>query len=113
MTTPTYRAIVELIGEPLAVALVERIGGSRVYVPAHPGASSPLVLAIGHSAAARICDVYAGSDLHIPSRTALAVHRRRDDIHYDLRRGLSAAEVARRHGITVQHVRRIRRQESH
>lgn len=109
--TPVFEAVSTLIGERAAVALVERLGGAPIYVPEVPIAGSPLVLAIGHGPAARLCDHYAGRLLDLPSRSVLDTYRRREEVRYDLRRGLSASEVARRHGLTARHVRRIRAEE--
>ena len=104
----TYPEIADLLGETTAALLVERLGGTPVYVPACPSHGSPLVLALGHAAAARLCDACAGQTMELPSRSAAAARARRRQVVYDLARGLSAAEVARRHGLSVRHVRNIR-----
>ena len=105
MTLDDLRAI---IGESATRTLCDRLGGTSVYVPAYPTAGTILALAIGHAAAARLCDAYAGEYLNLPSRQAIDSARRRSEVLYDLRRGLSSAEVARRHGISARHVRNIR-----
>lgn len=109
--TTTYRAVVSLLGEALARTLTDRLGGVPIYVPEFPAAGSPLVLALGHGSAALICDRFAGQYIELPSRQALQHRQRREDVVFDLRRGLASSEVARRHGITARHVRRIRIQE--
>jgi DNA-binding NarL/FixJ family response regulator len=107
----TYSDLVDLLGEATAALLVERLGGAPVYVPACPSHGSPLVLALGHAAAARLCDACAGQTLELPSRHAAAARARRRQVLYDLARGLSAVEVARRHGLSVRHVRNLRRDQ--
>jgi hypothetical protein len=100
--------LVHLIGEASVAVLCERLGGTRVYVPACPSSASRLVLAIGHAPAARLCDAMPGTYLDVPSRLSLDRSRRRAAVRYDLARGLSPAEVAARHGLTTQHVRTLR-----
>lgn len=105
MTLDDVRAI---IGETATRTLCERLGGTSVYVPSYPSSGTILTLAIGHAAAARLCDAFAGEYLHLPSRLATESARRRAEVLYDLRRGLSSAEIARRHGLSARHVRNIR-----
>lgn len=104
--------VAAVIGEPAALILAERLGGSPLYIPQHPARGSPLVLAIGHGPAARLCDAFPSQSVQLPSRSALDAGRRREAVRYDLRRGLPAAEIARRHGLTVRHVRRLRAEEA-
>lgn len=112
MRTETLDTLTDLIGAVAAVTLIERLGGTVVYIPAIPIAQSRLVLAIGHGPAARLCDVLSGSVLRLPSRLSQERARRRAAILYDLRRGLPPVEVATRHGVTDSHVRALRAQES-
>lgn len=106
-----YSDIASVIGADAAALLAERLGGIPIYVPAFPTGGSPLVLAIGHAAAARLCDTCAGQTLLPPSRHASAARARRRQVLYDLARGISAAEVARSHGVSVRHVQNLRSQE--
>lgn len=105
----TWRALAAMIGEADAATLIERLGGRYLYIPCVPSSGSPLVLAIGHAAAARLCNAAAGSYLCLPSRTAVERHKRHSAILFDLTLGLSPVEVARRHGLTERHIRSIRR----
>lgn len=107
--TTDFDAVRDALGDLLAHTLAERLGGAPVYVPACPSRNSPLVLALGHAAAARLCDAFAGQYLSLPSRHALAAKQRYEAIAYDLRRGLSVSDVARRHGVTARHIRNIKR----
>lgn len=108
MPSSTYRLIVETIGDDAARTLIERLGGMQVYVPVCPNAQSPLVLAIGHGKAARMCDLFGGQVLQLPARSKVTLKRRISDIEYDLRRGLSCSEIANRHGITYRRVLQIK-----
>jgi hypothetical protein len=109
--TPAFQAVAALIGEANAMTLTERLGGAPVYVPEVPLSGSPLVLAVGHGPAARLCDAFAGQRLHLPSRSVVECARRRAAILYDLRRGLATVEIARRYGLTARQIQRIRVQE--
>lgn len=104
-----YSEIAAVIGADAAALLIERLGGIPIYIPAYPSSGSPLVLAIGHAAAARLCDAYAGQTFDLPSRSAIAAKTRRRHILYDLARGIPVAEIALRHGLTASHVYAIRR----
>jgi hypothetical protein len=103
--------LAELIGPAATAALAERLGGTMIYIPTIPAPGSRLVLAIGHGAAARLCDAMPGSVVRVPSRTSQERVKRRAAIAYDLRRGLSVGEVATRHGVTDKHVRALRAQQ--
>lgn len=103
--------IIEIIGEVAFELLCERLGGTLLYIPKDPVPNSRLTLAIGHAAATKLCRSLAGQTLYLPSRLSLARRRRREEVLYDLRRGLSTSEIAIRHGISAQHIRNIRNQE--
>jgi hypothetical protein len=105
MTVNDLRAI---IGEAATDTLCERLGGTRIYIPIVPTASSRLVLAVGHGPAARLCDAMPGTTLRLPSRSSQASQARREAILYDLRRGQPIHEIANRHGVTDSHVWAIR-----
>lgn len=106
-----FEALVEVIGAAPASDLAERLSGTVVYIPAIPAPGSRLVLAIGHGAAARLCDAMPGAVVRVPSRTSQERAKRRAAIAYDLRRGLSVGEIASRHGVSDKHVRALRAQQ--
>lgn len=101
--------LVDLLGAETAALLIERLGGLPLYIPVCPVSGSPLVLAVGHAAAARLCDACAKETILLPSRHAAATRARQRQIRYDLARGLPVPEVARRHGLSVRHVYRLSR----
>lgn len=111
--TPVFESVAAIIGEHAALILCERLGGVQVYVPQCPSSGSPLVLAIGHGPAARLCDAMAGQYLYLPSRQVTTRARRQQDVIYDLRRGMSVREIAMKHGITTRWVRVIRNAHTH
>ncbi|HXG29577.1 MAG TPA: Mor transcription activator family protein [Nevskiales bacterium] len=103
---PSLHDLVEVIGLRAALALVERWGGTRVYIPEHaPGSDHPLAQQIGQEATRKLCRAYAGETMSVPrAYRALraALYRQiRHDYH---QRGRSAAELAREHGMTERWV---------
>ena len=108
--TPTYQAVAAIIGENAARILCERLGGLPLYVPQAPHAQHQIVLAIGHAKTARLCDEFAGQHILLPTRNRIDALRRRDEIEYDIRRGMHPLEIARRHGVSVRRIFQIREQ---
>lgn len=113
MKPSSISRIAAIIGEDSARTMIERLGGMCLYIPICPTSSSPLVLAIGHGKAARIADKFGGQTLRVPPRSVLITQRRREDIEYDIRRGLSSQEIANRHGISGRRVEQIKRDLKH
>lgn len=112
MKNETLDMLTELIGATNAAILIERLGGTVIYIPSAPVAKSRLVLAIGHDAATQLCRALSGTALRLPSRLSQERARRRAAILYDLSRGLAQCEVAARHGVSDRHVRAVRVLES-
>lgn len=81
-----------LLGDGDFLRLVERFGGTRLYVPAS-GAETLLARAVGHEAAATLAKRYAGSSIRVP----LAREKRARQYRAENR---SNAYIARRLGIT-------------
>ncbi len=61
------RYLVEAIGAEATLVLIEKLGGTRLYVPGSPGEGSTLVKAIGSEAARGLARAFAGEYLKIPS----------------------------------------------
>lgn len=102
-------AVESILDPNTARLLYERLGGTRVYIPAIPAPTSRLVLAIGHAPAARLCNQLAGESVCLPSRLSASRSDRKRAIQWDLARGLSASECALRHGVTTRCVQKIAR----
>jgi len=58
--------LVTLIGRPGALALCALYGGSRLYVPAEPTATHPLVVLLGDLLVGRLAARYHGAAIEIP-----------------------------------------------
>lgn len=98
--------IAGLIGPEAAMRLVDAYGGTRCYVPRRPAAKGPLAQAIGLDQARVLAENYGGEYLLVPTLfVARAKKRRIAEAHG------SAAQVARRYGVTERWVREVRNDE--
>lgn len=109
MIHASVHEIVRVIGMSAALALIERFGGTAVYVP-HPSRvrpESPLAQAIGMEAACRLAAEWPGSEITIP----LALQRLRRERNRAIRaEKMTVREIARKYGLTMRTVERIRAQ---
>lgn len=92
--------IAEHCGEDLAVHLVARAGGQRLYVPASEYLTDdhPLVVAVGLDAARRLAEHFAGERLEVP--TSLAPSAARPRVLALAAAGKKIREIAAACGIT-------------
>lgn len=101
--------LVALIGEAATVALAEKLGGTRTYVPARFKERHRLVPIIGNEAATALCAAFGGTVIRVPLSRALRAQRYRAQGH-------SVATIALRLGLTENGVRglfkRLERQGS-
>ena len=106
----SLRDLVELIGLPAALALVEHWGGViALYVPQEMHAAHPLARRLGVEAAHKLASVYGGGSITIP-RAAHALRRARDREVMRLRaEGLSPRDIAPQVGLTERWVWEILR----
>jgi hypothetical protein len=87
------RFLADLIGDAATLALIELHGGTRVHVPRAPHEHSKLATEIGLPAARALAARWGGGDLKVP----LARYWRSRIYRA---RGMTAAAIARRLGIT-------------
>lgn len=100
--------IVEIAGLEAALAVAEKVGGSRAYIARRPDANHWLVQAVGAEAAAKIADYFTtgrtGAEIDFPIGPASSYRaerrRRRQKIAGMVAEGLSNREVARQAGMT-------------
>ena len=100
--------IAEIAGLEAALAVAEKVGGSRAYIARRPGADHWLVQAVGTEAAAKIADYFTtgrtGAEILFPvgpRGSYNAEKRRRARKLAELTaRGLPTDQVARQAGIT-------------
>lgn len=96
-----------LIGSSAALKLVERFGGTRVYVPARAALSQELVKTIGLQAAKALAREYGGDAFELPRCAARLRAVRNAEIRAQYDAGKSAAALARDFILTERHVWRI------
>ena len=95
---------VRLIGLAATLKVVERYGGTRLYVPANPHSDHPLAVLIGLDQLTKLSAVYAGEDhFDIPRAVRALRHVRDVQMRADYK-VKSAAVLAREHGLTERQV---------
>lgn len=105
--------LIEVVGEPAALALVQAMGGTRFYVREHIPEDSPIAEAIGLEAAqilaSHIATGIGGLAVEIPRGPAgqMAQYRRRL-LERAATPGLTESEIAREMGVHGRTVRRAR-----
>lgn len=104
---PVARDLVEVIGLPAAVRLVEKWGGVRIYVPATVGEDHPLARMIGVDTARALCEYCAGELLAVPRAAAALREARNREIRARYADGESQARLARAYALTERQVRNI------
>lgn len=97
----------ETCGDKASAALVEAYGGQRIDIP--KSVSGRLVETLGLEITAVLVDHFGGCRLDVPSRghteRILKSIRLKRDV---LASGLSANEIAIKHGVTSVYVRKLR-----
>lgn len=97
----------ETCGEAASSALVETFGRQRIDIPQR--VAGRLVDALGPQVTAVLIDHFGGYQLDMPSRGHTERIQRSLRLKHDiLTSGLSANEIAIRHGVTSAWVRRLR-----
>lgn len=104
----TLRDIVDMIGLPSTLKLVEKFPGVRVFVPRQKNleADHHLVQLLGADAAEKLAAYFDGSEYPVP-KAAAALIRLRDRKIQQRRGDSTAAELALEFGLTERHVYRV------
>lgn len=110
--------IAEVAGETAALSIAERVGGTRVSIPARCSAGHWLVDTVGQEAADKICTHFrtlspdhreAGArHVVIPRGPAGCLAKARQRLARELEAGASAREAARRAGLSERAAFRMR-----
>jgi hypothetical protein len=109
--------IAEVAGLKAALAMAEARGGSRVYIPRHPGPGHWLTVAVGAVAARKIADHFAAGSAGIEIELPVGPHgtyvrqqrARRARMHALVKDGVSIDRIAREVGIDRSNVKRFKR----
>jgi len=95
-----FAEVVDAIGEEAAQLLVERLGGTILYVPAKP---SPKILFLGRTASI-LCKRFRGFDLYIPHRT----HTKKSKVITLLEKNLPVPTIAKQAKVSRRYVHRVK-----
>lgn len=101
--------LVDVIGLPAALAIVEARGGVRLSVPAQATADHWLAELIGLPALEALVAVYAREEIEVPRCAAALRALREREIVAEYERGASNAELARKYQYTERGIRKLRR----
>lgn len=115
--TGVLKEIASVAGEPAAVLIASRVGGTSVYIPPKVSDDHWLVDCVGRQKADLICRHFAvnglGQRITVPLGAAGAYRQLRRSIAkrvHDLdRQSASARDIARATGITMRTIHRHRR----
>ncbi|MEQ8605166.1 MAG: helix-turn-helix transcriptional regulator [Marivibrio sp.] len=84
--------LIEIVGEKLAIEMLRRYGGGRLYVP-RKAAGSDLAREVGLAAAEKLSRAFGGDEITVP------LWKRGVYAYYRDREGLSQEAAARKAGI--------------
>ncbi|RMG56332.1 MAG: DNA transposition protein [Gammaproteobacteria bacterium] len=105
----SVRELVDVIGLPAALAIVEARGGVRLTVPSRASAEHWLADLIGLEALEKLVAVYAREEIEVPRCAAALRALRAREIVAEFERGASNAELARKYHYTERGIRKLRR----
>jgi hypothetical protein len=115
----TVRTVADVIGMDAAVRLMQVAytsphtdGGSKLYVPAREIAGHRLARVLQPHELKAITRAFGGELLSYPSargiKRRIAAQRKAEAIMTEINAGLSTVEIAAKHKVSTQYVRRIR-----
>jgi Mor transcription activator family len=101
----TAAQVDQIIGKRARLALAH--ASACVYVPVTPKPSSPLAVMVGLGNALRLAQVFGGETLQLRKEAGEKIARRNEQIKEAAKLGATQRELAKRHDLTVRHIRRI------
>jgi hypothetical protein len=110
MRESTLEDVCDAVGYRATRVIATWFAGRRFYVPLHVRQDHPLVQLLGLEAFRELVEAYGGDWVEVPTANDDQVFRRNREIAEQLALGLTAGEVAERHGLTRRRVEQIRRE---
>lgn len=104
-----YHLIAGTFGDEQATALCRKFGGVTMYIPAAARSDHPIAAHVSLDALDLLVRHYGGSVIYIPIGPDGGAAQRRALVMTALHEGCSANVAARRGGVSVATVRRIKR----
>lgn len=99
--------IVQLVGLAGALALVEKYGGTRVYVPVAPVVEHPLTRLLGPVGVAALAAAWGRDWLDVPRGVGILRAERDRAVRAAFDAGTSARKLALEYRLTERHIWRI------
>lgn len=99
--------LVEILGREGALKLIQRFGGTALYVPHNPPEHHALCLVLGVEGAARIASYYGGENLYLPLGRKWLREQQRRVIHQLAAQSVPNNQIAQRMGCTSRWVRMV------
>ena len=99
--------IVEILGRENALKLIQRFGGTALYVPHNPDEHHPLTLILGVDGAARLASYYGGENLYLPLGRKWLREQQRQLIHRLKSQEMPTSKIAQTIGCTPRWVRMV------
>ncbi len=104
LLTPSMRQLVEIIGLTATLSLVERYGGTAIYVPVEAKPGLRLAICLGMEALDKLSAHYGGDHVRI-DRCVMALRALRNaEIIQRHQTGDSAEKLARAYSMTSRHI---------
>jgi len=99
--------LVDIIGLPAVLKLMDSLGGTEVWVPQRIPHNHPLVEAAGPEAAQTLCEYMAGERFKVPRGRAFKMEVRNRAIRRERQEGAKLADLALRYELTDRQVMNI------
>ncbi|OGG93576.1 MAG: hypothetical protein A2508_10325 [Candidatus Lambdaproteobacteria bacterium RIFOXYD12_FULL_49_8] len=99
--------LIEILGHEATLKLVQRFGGTALYIPQNPQANHPLTLTIGEQGAALLSSYFGGENLYLPLGRKWARELQRERIHELRSSAVPLTEIAKSVGCTTRWVRMV------
>ena len=101
----SWRALVELLGEEVALRLASEFGGEQFCVPRIADPAHRLSTAIGgESLYGRMTREWGGCKIYVPTEASVRRGARDSRIHRRRAEGATTARIAREEGLSVRQV---------
>ncbi|MDT8446176.1 MAG: Mor transcription activator family protein [bacterium] len=99
--------LVSILGQEGALKLIQRFGGTALYIPHNPPQNHALSLVLGPEGAARLASYYGGENLYLPLGRQWLREQQRRMIHDLKAQAVPNNQIAQRIGCTSRWVRMV------
>ncbi|MBD2189995.1 Mor transcription activator family protein [Pseudanabaena mucicola] len=104
---PLAQEIRDLIGLNQTLLLVQKFGGTRIYIPPRLESAKSLIKLLGRDDAQKMIDRFKREQIVIPRCTAFVNSTRDRQIMSDRALGLTVDQVARKYRLSRQSIQKI------